>query len=455
MEISVVVATYNQLEYLPKVMGAWNKQTFKDYSLYLVDDGSTDGTKEWAKKNAKKLNFKYFWQENKGMRLARSINNALKVATGEYALFAMADSVPIATYLEEMKPWLDKNWVLCGVRENVDEDLNHIGWDWRFRGRESSLPLKFIPIRAFHTGRITGNGFLVPMWALKKIGYWPEDFVGYSSEDNYLMAQLFAEGLEVAETPQAILKHIEHPIREENIENKELLKGKLPMLYKKLAERLRPQTVCLNFDDFSPVNNNLFFLRKLKQNYPKLKVSLFIIPATTQTGSIETLTKHLDFCDELRKESDWIELLPHGWHHPDRRQGPPEFMDMSYFDTKNYIKMVDVMFKEVNLPYKKIFKAPQYAISRAAKDCFRDNGWVLAVDGEGELWPEDMKIVTWNWNISAPFQLRKTVISYGHIQDIGNGMIEYWHHLLQIPSDVNFKFLSEVVDEKIGLPKSK
>jgi len=58
MEISVVVATYNQLEYLPKVMGAWNKQTFKDYSLYLVDDGSTDGTKEWAKKNAKKLNFK-------------------------------------------------------------------------------------------------------------------------------------------------------------------------------------------------------------------------------------------------------------------------------------------------------------------------------------------------------------------------------------------------------------
>ena len=353
---------------------------------------------------------------------------------------------------------MDKNWCLCGVRENVNEDMVHISWDWRFQHREGQLARKFIPVRSIHTARITGNGFLAPMKALKAVNYWPEDFVGYSSEDNYLMAELFAEGLEVAETPQAILKHIEHTIRIENPKNEELFRTKSRKLFEELKEKVRPQTIYFNLDDFSPINNNLFFLRKLRQNYPNLKVSLFTIPATIQTGKIESLLKHLDFCKELRKELDWLEFLPHGWHHPDHTQAPPEFKEMSYYDTEKYIKMVDELFKEIDLPYKKIFKPPQYVISKAAVECFKHHNWVLAVDAEDEFWPDDMKIITWNWNINTtfyPWQLRKEVITYAHTQDIGNGLVECWENLLSMPTDANFKFLSEAVDQRIGLPKSK
>jgi glycosyltransferase involved in cell wall biosynthesis len=452
-KISVIVAAYNQLKYLPRVMEAWNKQTFKDYKLYLVDDGSPDGTKAWAKENASKYNFKYFWQENKGMRLAKSINNALKVATGEYALFAMGDSIPMEDYLEQMSHWLNKNWGLVGVRENVSDDLSHISWDWRFDWREHDLDRDIIPIRAYETGKITGNGYLAPMWALKKIGGWPEGFVGYSSEDNYLTGLLVAEDVYFADMPKAVLRHIEHPIRVSDKKNQKLFDKGMLKIKKKMEKELRPRNICLNFDDFSPINNNLFFLRKLRQNYPNLKVSLFTVPATVQTGTIESFLKHPRFCDEIRKESDWLELLPHGWHHPDMEQESPEFQKMSYFDTTNYLKLVDELFKKIDLPYKKIFKPPQYRISEAAKDCFRDNGWTLALSGEGQYWPSDIKTVTWNWNIRHPLPLRKDIISYGHISDIGNGLVECWPRLLEMPSDTNFKFLSEVKDKGIGVPK--
>jgi glycosyltransferase involved in cell wall biosynthesis len=444
-EISVIIGVYNHLKYLPRLIEAWQKQTYKDFKLYIADDGSSDGTKEWAEKNAKKLNFRYFWQENKGMRLAKSLNNALRVATGKYALFAMGDSLPIPEYLEKFKPYLNQNWVLCGVRENVSEDLEHIGWDWRFRTRESQLSWNFIPIQSHQWARITGNGMLIPMKALKKVGYWPEEFVGYGCDDNYLAVELFAQGLEFGEVPKAILKHIEHSVQPDNKDNMGLFESKSREIFTKLKEELKPQTICLNFDDFSPINNNLFFLQKLKHNYPNLKVSMFTIPATIQSGQAESLLKHRRFCDEIRKELDWIEILPHGWHHPDSKQGENEFKNITYWQTSQYIKMVDEIFKEVNLPYKKIFKPPQYSISKAAKDCFRDNGWALAVKGTGEYWPKDIKTIHYNWNINDVFPLRKVIISYGHIQDIGNGLHGCWENLLQMPTDAKFVFMSELI----------
>lgn len=445
-KISVIVGTYNQKRLLPKVIKGWEKQTFKDFKLYICDDGSDDGTEKWVKSLETSVKFEYFCQENKGMRLAKNINNGLKKATGEYALFAMGDSVPAPEYLERFIPYLDKNWVLCGARENVTEDMEHIDWDWRYRSRPHQLGWNFVPIQANQWGRITGNGLLVPLDALAKIGYWPEEFEGYGCDDNYIALKLFAEGLEFADVPRAVLRHIEHPAQPDNEENVRAFTKEVEKTLEELRERLRPQTVCLNFDDFSPVNNNLYFLRKLRENYPRLKISLFLIPESIQTGKPEGFLDHPDLCDELRNELDWLEFCPHGWSHPDQSAGyKPEFEEMSYYETDRYIKLIDKFFKQINLPYQKIFKAPQYQISTAAKDCFRDNGWTLAIDGTGEFWPKDIKTVAWNWNVVNDFPLRKTVISYSHIQSIGNGLEECWAKILQMPTDAEFKFLSEIV----------
>jgi glycosyltransferase involved in cell wall biosynthesis len=446
--ISVILGVYNHLENLPRVVDGWNRQIRQDFELIMCDDGSTDGTEEWAKDKP----FTYVRQPNKGMRLAKSINNGLKEAKGDYALFVMGDSIPNPDYLENMIPYLNENAVLCGVRENVTKELEHISWDWRYEGRETQLDWDFGVIRDMEWARITGNGMLIPMKLLKKVGGWPEAFEGYGADDNFLSVKLYAEGAVFLDTPKAILRHIEHKVSEDNPKSVEIFRTETIKMFDKLREKIKPQQITLTFDDFGPSNSNIYFLEKLKENYPNLKVTLFTVPESTQSGELISLLDKPDFCNHIRKY-DWIELCPHGWHHPDISQGrQPEFMDISYYETTRYIESVETIFSEAKLPYQKIFKAPQYKLSEAGKNAFKDQGWTIAVSGTGEFWPSDLPLTTTNWNIRQELPLRKKVVSYGHIQDLGNGMLECWENLVKMPSDTKFKFLSEVVDEKIGLP---
>jgi len=205
--------------------------------------------------------------------------------------------------------------------------------------------------------------------------------------------------------------------------------------------------ICLTFDDFSPINNNIFFLKQLKRNYPGLKVTVFTIPETIQTGKIESWKDHMDLVEEL-KELDWLEYCPHGWNHPNQAQFDEsmsfEFGNITFYETEKYIKMVDVFFKEIGLPYQKIFKAPQFNCSKAAKDCFRNYGWTLAIDKEAKEKPSDIKTIEWNWNIKNHLPDLPNIVGYAHIQSTGNGLLEWYEHLLEMPSDAKFMFLSEI-----------
>lgn len=70
--ITVFVPTYNRAKLLPKLLSSLNEQDYKQFELLVVDDGSTDNTKElieqWILKNAFKIN--YVYQENSGKHAA-------------------------------------------------------------------------------------------------------------------------------------------------------------------------------------------------------------------------------------------------------------------------------------------------------------------------------------------------------------------------------------------------
>ncbi|WP_081707835.1 glycosyltransferase family 2 protein [Bacillus massiliigorillae] len=89
--ITVILLTYNREEYLPVMLDSLRNQTFGDYELILVDNGSTDGTAELcaayaeADKRVKLITI----QKNKGASFGR--NSGLAVATGEYVTFVDDD----------------------------------------------------------------------------------------------------------------------------------------------------------------------------------------------------------------------------------------------------------------------------------------------------------------------------------------------------------------------------
>ena len=92
VKLSIIIPTYNEEEYLPKLLYSIKEQNFKDYEIIVADAGSVDKTKEIAESyNCKVIN---------GGLPAVGRNNGADIAEGELLLFLDSDVVLSADYLE-------------------------------------------------------------------------------------------------------------------------------------------------------------------------------------------------------------------------------------------------------------------------------------------------------------------------------------------------------------------
>ena len=69
--VSVVIATYNRADFLPETIDSVLHQRFQDFELIVVDDGSTDSTREVMERYAPRV--RYIYQENRGPSAARNL----------------------------------------------------------------------------------------------------------------------------------------------------------------------------------------------------------------------------------------------------------------------------------------------------------------------------------------------------------------------------------------------
>lgn len=98
-KISVIVPAYNVEKYIEKSIGCLLRQTFEDFEIILVNDGSTDSTGLLCDKLAKQdKRIKVYHKENGGVSDAR--NYALDRMTGEYMTFVDSDDLVTDDYLE-------------------------------------------------------------------------------------------------------------------------------------------------------------------------------------------------------------------------------------------------------------------------------------------------------------------------------------------------------------------
>ena len=87
---TIIIPVYNLESYIEKCLSSIRCQTFKDFEVIIIDDGSTDGSAIISKRLVSADNrFSYFYQENCGQGLARNVG--LDKASGEYILFIDGD----------------------------------------------------------------------------------------------------------------------------------------------------------------------------------------------------------------------------------------------------------------------------------------------------------------------------------------------------------------------------
>ena len=89
MKFSIIVPVYNVEKYLEKCLKSIQNQTYDNFEVIIVNDGSTDNSKEIIKTFEKDARFKSFNKKNGGLSDAR--NYGIKYTTGDFLLFIDSD----------------------------------------------------------------------------------------------------------------------------------------------------------------------------------------------------------------------------------------------------------------------------------------------------------------------------------------------------------------------------
>lgn len=137
VKITVITPTYNRADFLPQTIESILNQTYTNFEYYILDDGSTDNTKEVVEPYLKDSRVKYLYRENSGE--PETVNWGWNLAKGEYFTQINSDDIVDKTLFEEMIKVLDNNdnAVVAYCDYNIIDDKNKIietikSPDWNF-----------------------------------------------------------------------------------------------------------------------------------------------------------------------------------------------------------------------------------------------------------------------------------------------------------------------------------
>ena len=102
MRLSVIISTYNQLQWLEKVIWGYIAQTHQDFELVIADDGSREDTRQMIERlqRATDLTIRHVWHEDIGFRKCTILNRAIERAESDYLVFSDAEEVSVENNIE-------------------------------------------------------------------------------------------------------------------------------------------------------------------------------------------------------------------------------------------------------------------------------------------------------------------------------------------------------------------
>lgn len=136
--VSVTIPTFNCARFLGRAIDSALAQTYSDYEIIVVDDGSTDETRDVVDRYGTKA--QYVYQPNRGLSSARNLT--LSKASGELIAYLDADDMWYPHKLERQVSFLDSHKE-CGL---VHSDVTTIDeWDGVIRSRNNHETQRKVP----------------------------------------------------------------------------------------------------------------------------------------------------------------------------------------------------------------------------------------------------------------------------------------------------------------------
>ena len=178
--VSVIIPTYNHAPYLGEAIQSVLRQTYENYEIIVVDDGSTDNTREVVAKFGEKI--RYIQQDNQGLSAAR--NTGIRAAKGELIGLLDADDLYEPEFMETLVPILESDSEIDGVycsARTVDIENNPL----------PQLIGRGLPPNQFRNSLLRG-GFFPPLcmfarkYCYEELGLFDLSFQGCADWDIWL-----------------------------------------------------------------------------------------------------------------------------------------------------------------------------------------------------------------------------------------------------------------------------
>ena len=121
IKFSIIIPAYNAENSIQKSIDSILNQTYNNYEIIVVNDGSTDNTINLIEKNSK---IKIINQKNLGVSSAR--NTGIENAKGDFIAFIDADDYIEKNYLEEFNNIIEKynpDLIICGINESNNSKI--------------------------------------------------------------------------------------------------------------------------------------------------------------------------------------------------------------------------------------------------------------------------------------------------------------------------------------------
>jgi glycosyltransferase involved in cell wall biosynthesis len=235
MKQSVIISTYNQPEWLKKVLHGYLYQTFTDFEVLIADDGSDEKTREVIAYFEQIADFpiKHVWHADEGYRRQTILNVALLEAQHEYILMTDGDCIPRPDFLEVHARHARPGHFLSGGYCKLPMDLSqHLSPEDIESGRAFDVSYlrrhglrEFSPI--FKLGLPVSMGRLMDKliptkatWNNCNASGWTEDLIAvngfnedmqYGGADRELGERLANRGITGVQIRyQAIVLHLDH-----------------------------------------------------------------------------------------------------------------------------------------------------------------------------------------------------------------------------------------------------
>jgi len=235
MRSSVILSTYNQPDWLERVLHGYACQSVDDFEIIIADDGSNDDTRARidALRKHVPMPIQHIWQADDGFAKCRILNKAILASQTDYLIFSDGDCIPRQDFIQTHYHYREPGYFLSGGYVKLPRNVSHaitvddihaqhpFQLDWLFahglNTRKRMLKLMAGPKAARFLNAITTTK---PTWNGHNASGWRNDIIAangfdermeYGGEDRELGERLFNKGLKSKQIRySAICVHLDH-----------------------------------------------------------------------------------------------------------------------------------------------------------------------------------------------------------------------------------------------------